>query len=171
MDADAHTTLNNLLILAAVSQNDKLMTNGQLFDIYTPTSARGLMRMWYGEGRTHNVLRVRNVVHAAMAHSRRLLDEIQFVSSPTDSPTTKRTMQRHTLILYHLRMVDSLGKSTRGIENLMQTYKDDAALTSQLYLIIREVKDFLVVIRDLGGETVSYADVESQGLLDTDAQR
>ena len=68
-------------------------------------------------------------------------------------------------------MVDSLGKSTRGIENLMQTYKDDAALTSQLYLIIREVKDFLVVIRDLGGETVSYADVESQGLLDTDAQR
>jgi hypothetical protein len=48
--------------------------------------------------------------------------------------------------LQHMRMVEGLAAAKGGIANLLQTYRDDAALTSQITLILTEIEDFLKVI-------------------------
>ena len=55
MESEAERTLSNLHVLSALSQNDKLNTNEDVFDIYAPTSLRGMWRTWYGERRGQNV--------------------------------------------------------------------------------------------------------------------
>ena len=54
MNSDAERTLGNLNVLSAMSQNDKLMTNEDHFNIYTPTTFRAIVRTWYGERRCHH---------------------------------------------------------------------------------------------------------------------
>ena len=151
MQADAERTLNNLCILAAISHNDKLCTMEDSFDIYAPTSLRGLWRMWYGERRGQNVQRVRQTVRAAIDFAQKSLEEVNALrdAAPNTSQITTDVMRLRidTMTLQHLRMVGALERSCGGLQNLLQTYKGDAALTSQLTLLIQEIRDFANMIR------------------------
>ena len=145
MNSDAERTLNNLHVLASVSHNDKLMTNEDLFDIYEPTSMRGLMRMWYGERRGQNVQRVRHTVRSGMTYAQQYLDESAHLGSTTGPMPTAR-LRGDTVALQHVRMVDALRASLSGLTNMLQTYREDAALTSQISGLVQEVTDFLTVL-------------------------
>jgi hypothetical protein len=153
MESEAERTLNNLHVLAALSHNDKLMSNEENFDIYTPTTFRGLFRTWYGEKRGQNVQRIRNTVRSAISFASRSLDEtnvlLQQDFSPhgvVPSPESMMQLRVDTMALQHVRMVDALCSSRVGLLNLLQTYRDDAALASQITLIAQEITDFMSVI-------------------------
>ena len=119
MNSDAERVLSNLHVLSAVSQNDKLMTNDDQFDIYIPTSARGLVRMWYGEKRGTNMARVRNTVRSAMTIASSLLDEASGLLREINDRTTEQgKMKMDTLIVHHIRMCDALETSCNGLKKL-----------------------------------------------------
>ena len=77
MQSDVERTLRNLVVIGALSHNDKLMTNDDVFDIYIPTTMRALLRTWYRENRGHNVARIRSTVSSAIEFSKRALMEIR----------------------------------------------------------------------------------------------
>lgn len=142
MQADAERTLSNLYILAALSHNDKLMTNEDSFDIYSPTSLRGLLRMWYGERRSQNVERVRQTIRAGIRYATQSLEDAN-----TLRVTPNLRFQYDTILLQHLRMLGALKASRLGLENLVQTYRDDAALKAQLQMIVSEADDYIRVLQ------------------------
>lgn len=149
MNTDGELILSNLCVLAALSQNDKLCTLGESFDIYAPTSLRGLVRMWNGERRNHNVQRVRQTVRAGIAIAQKSVEDThalrEAAATATASDMTMR-LRIESLALQHLRMVGALHRASGGLRNLLRTYQEDAALASQITLIISEVDDFVRII-------------------------
>ena len=134
--AECERTLHNLHVLGAISHNDKLLTNGDNFDIYSPTSVRGAMRMWHGENRMQNIRRVRQTVTSGMAFATLLFGD-------AESFKTDATIFRFdTTILQYRRMCDALQKASIGLSNLQQTYRDDMMMSSQINLLVEEIDDF-----------------------------
>lgn len=145
MEASAEVTLSNLHVLAALSHNDKLMTASEIFSIYAPTTMRAVMRMWYGEQRAQNVLRVRQTVRAAVAYAAKSHEDAQsLMAVPAEDPAMR--LRIDTIAVQHLRMVEGLRRARHGIAHLLQTYRDDAALASQVTLVMEEIDAFLGVM-------------------------
>jgi|TARA_E500000178_G_scaffold340351_1_gene382948 hypothetical protein len=160
MQSDAERTLNNLNILAVLSQNDKLLTNDDTFDIHAPTTMRAMYRFWSGEKRSTNIQRVRICVRSAKDYIWRSLEEVNAMGSTSCPPSPESStngdfhlitpdstmhLKLKTTLMQHLRMSDALKRSQKGIHNLLQTYRDDPALTSQVQVIVDEISDFLAV--------------------------
>lgn len=157
MQSEAERTLNNLHVLAVLSQNDKLLTNDDSFDIHAPTTMRAIRRFWSGERRGTNVQRVRICVRSAIDFVSKSLEESTALSSvpspssphsdstPIDTPDTLR-LRIETIAMQHFRMLDALKRASKGLANLLQTYRDDPALASQVQLIVNEISDFATVI-------------------------
>lgn len=152
--SDAERILTNLYVLATLTHNDKLMTNGDIFCVYTPTTLRALFRGWYGEGRVHNLQRVRECVRGGVRHAISLYEEARLAqdacekaSSEMARPDVREEVLRFrvdTLWRQHVRMCEALDGARVGISHLHQTYRDDAALVSHVLLIMRELDDFAV---------------------------
>lgn len=147
MQTEVERILGNLHVLGALSHNDKLMTNEDAFDIYIPTTWRGLMRSWYGERRGQNVARIRSTVRGAIEFSQRTLTDIRAYNTQTITEDVDvNTLRRETMELQFRRMMDGLRRARDGLSNLIQTYRDDAALSSQIRLLNEEIGDFLSVM-------------------------
>ena len=152
LQTDTERILANLHVLGALTHNDKLMTNDGTFDIYAPTTLRCAVRMWYREGRSTNVVRIRTTVKDAIDTSHRILNDIRAYNAHNSSGNASSeevdatTLRRDTMIRQFHRMIDGLKRSREGLENLMQTYRDDASMTSQIRLIDGEIGDFLEVM-------------------------
>lgn len=147
MQADVERILVNLHVLGALSHNDKLMTNEDAFDIYIPTTLRGMMRSWYGERRGQNVARIRSTVRGGIEFSQRTLTDIRAYNTRSIAEEVDvNTLRRETMELQFRRMIDALRRARDGLTNLIQTYRDDAALSSQIRLINGEIGDFLSVM-------------------------
>lgn len=146
MDTEAERALSNLHVLAALSHNDKLLTNDDHFDIYYPTTWRAIMRTLYGERRTHNVQRVRNTVRLGIDAARRSLDDAHALGNLREGCDPQLLLRRDGIVLQHLRMVDALTMARGGLRNLMRTYQEDAAHTSQIRLVIEEIDAFCTII-------------------------
>lgn len=142
MQTDEERAVANLHVIGALSHNDKLQTRDSSFAIYVPTSLRGLVRTLYGESRLQNVERIQQTVRTSMACAERLLDEARLVGH-SPSSTTVRVQ---SAAVRHVRVCEALAASCTGIQNLAQTYRDDAALMSQLKRVVGEIDDFLHVI-------------------------
>ena len=157
MEVDAERTLHNLRVLAALSQNDKLLTNEDTFDIHPPTTTRALMRFWSGERRANNVQRVRICVRAAMEFISKTLDEASAFHTAGGGELTPYHAVGHTfdtarlrvetIATHHFRMLRALIDAGAGLCNLLQTYRDDPALVAQVQLISDEGGDYVRVIR------------------------
>lgn len=148
MQSDAERTLSNLHVLGALSHNDKLLTNDDVFDIYQPTALRGLVRFWYGERRDQNAQRIRHHVHAAVGYAKQALEDAEALGdavSAAQAPESMR-LRMDTAALQHFRMLDALVRACAGLRNLLQTYRDDAAFSAQLALVVTEVEDFVRII-------------------------
>lgn len=147
MQSEAERTLNNLRVLAALSHNDKLMTNDDAFDIHVPTTLRALIRTWYGERRGQNVQRIRQTLRAAMQFASKTLEESNSMLRTHTNDDAAMKCRLDTMVLQHFRMVDALTKAKQGLLNLIQTYREDAALSSQIELLTEEVDDFMRVVQ------------------------
>jgi hypothetical protein len=147
MDADSERTLTNLHIVAALSHNDKLMTNEDSFDIYSPTSFRGLFRSWYGERRFANITKIRQCVRSAIQFASKSLDDAFFLIDSANPQSEQTLFRIQTLLLQHTRMLDGLSRSRVGLANIIQTYRDDSASSSQVQLIIEEIEGFLNLMK------------------------
>jgi len=143
MQVDAERTLHNLHVLSVLSHNDKLMTNADTFDIYAPTSLRGLFRTWYGENRSCNLQRVQDTVRSGMAFASKFLDDANVL---LDAQLDSMRLRINTIVMQHIRMCDGMQCAKHGLWNLMQTYRDDPALMSQIRFIVTEIDDFIVVM-------------------------
>lgn len=165
MDSSAERTLNNLHVLSAISHNDKLMTNDDSFDIYVPTSLRGMLRMWYGERRSQNVQRVRQTVRDGIAFASRSLDEATAVLHTLGESDMAR-LRVATTVLQHARMVSALERCRGGLRNLRQTYREDAALASQITLLIEEIDDFVRVMLPHSSQLRSRCGMSLPALID-----
>lgn len=149
MDVNSEQTLRNLHVLGALSHNDKLMTNEDTFDIYSPTSLRGVLRMWYRENRMHNIDRVRVTIKRAIQYVERTLEEATTSSTTSHAAswqTTTIMVRLGTVIEHHIRMMNALNRARYGLWNLMQTYREDAAVASQINLIVEETNSFLTLM-------------------------
>lgn len=144
MDSETERALKNLLVLTEMTHNDKLMTNGDCFYIYTPTSLRGFVRYWSGEDRLHNIERIRQTIHSAFACVQTSIPTISRVSTSPKSKVSR--VQDGIAVLKHLRIVKALAASRIGLRNMLQTYHNDATIKTQLQIIIDEVEDFLTVL-------------------------
>ena len=135
-------TLNNLHVLSAMCHNDKLMTNNDMFNIYSPTTCRGLLRTWYGEDRSHNIRRIRQTVDDGIAACSKLLQETNFMLESPLPRDDQLCLRIDSMAMRHIRMCDGVCKAKEGLQNMLQTYRDDAGFASQLQLIVLEIGDF-----------------------------
>ena len=145
MQADMDKTLRNLGVIAALKQNDKLMTEGEFFTVYVPTAVRSLWRTYYRESRETNMARVAECVRRAKSFVTNTISE--HGSTETDFSQQNDTVQmkfhRHSQVQLCTRVLTALSEATVGLDNLQQTYADDAALLVRLRQIKSEVTDFL----------------------------
>lgn len=148
MQAEAERTLNNLNVLAALSHNDKLLTNDDCFNIHAPTTFRAMYRFWSGERRGTNVTRIRNCIRSAIEFVKSSLEEVTAVSTMEGGQVSLdvNKLRLETTAVQHFRMVNALSKCRGGIGNLLQTYRDDPALASQIQCLVEEITDFLKVL-------------------------
>ena len=142
MNTSDELTLENLHVLASISHNDKLLTNRDRFDIYSPTSVRGAYRMWLGESRHGNVQRVRATIRSAVQFCHHSLQAIEELLACNDLE-----MRTRVEILNFTRMFYALQHSRSGIENLLQTYKEDPGLRSHIELTLGDIDAFLCLMQ------------------------
>lgn len=156
---DGTITLQNLGVIAALSQNDKINTKDDHFTIYYPTTLRGFARcMYYGEGREHNVQKISKCIRDAKAYITTCMNEIVTDDvSESSTGTFMRKMSLNHKSQTCARMIASLQNSISGINSLKVTYKDDASCTSKLECLIHEIEDFLETTRALSTSSSGLA--------------
>ena len=137
---DDDRILQNLHVLSTVSHNDKLMTNDYYFNVYQPTTLRGAFRMFYRENREQNVSHIRSLVQTAIRAATHAREEANELAG--------RNMKIRAAFsaLKSQRLLEALTASCSGLENLMTTYRDDAALMSQMRIIVQEIRDYCAII-------------------------
>lgn len=166
MNSETETCLYNLHVLASLQHNDKLITNEDSFGIHVPTSLRGAIRFWYGEGREQNVKRVRLCVRTAMNFCSSSFHEVMAMQTGEKTEGSDVMRMKITAIVYqHRRMMDGLKQAREGLKNFLHTYRDDATFHSQIGLLISEVDDFIAGFSQESSLTPPFANAESRGSL------
>ena len=143
--ADVEKMLRNLGVLAALKQNDKLLTEGEFFAIYVPTAMRSAYRMYYRESREQNMTRVAECIRNAKVFVTTTISEHGTVLDMTanSNQTVAMRMHRHSQIQMCSRVLAALSECILGLENLQQTYVDDAALLVKIRQMKTDILDFL----------------------------
>ncbi len=152
MQADVDKTLRNLGVMAAVKQNDKLITEAEFFTIYTPTTFRAMWRMfYYKENREQNIMRVTECMRNARVFITSVLSEY---GNSNEEQRTNDTiairLHRATQVQTCARMAQALSESLSGLDNLCETYVDDAAIMVKIRQLKQENIDFIESTRKVG---------------------
>ena len=137
MQTEVEIMLRNINVVASCMPNDKLNTDGSLFSIYVPTSIRGLWRFLYREGRESNVSDIQSCIRQATAFIQHTMQ------NRVISHTFHGKLKAATELQQCHRMMEALKRASQGIDNLTQTYKDDASIVSKLKMIEHEIEDFV----------------------------
>jgi hypothetical protein len=152
MQADVDKTLRNLGVMAAIKQNDKLITEGEFFTIYTPTTLRALWRMMNRENREQNIQRVTDCMRNARVFITSVLSEYgQNDDRDHWCETVAIKLHRATLLQVCSRVLQALSESLNGLDNLCETYTEDAAMTVKIRQLKQENMDFIESTRKIGG--------------------
>jgi hypothetical protein len=137
MQTETEIMLRNIKVVASLMPNDKLNTEAALFSIYVPTSMRGLWRFWEREHREANISRVQSCIRQAIVI-------IQTVLQTRDNADTFRArFQMTTEMQQCRRIMDALLEARIGLQNLAQTYRDDASAVAKLIMVDHEIEDFV----------------------------
>lgn len=146
MQSDADKIQRNLGVIAALKQNDKLLTEGDFFTIYVPTAMRSLMRTVWRESRELNLMRVAECIRNAKSFVTNAISEHGIVSRDILAQTTdtvQMKFHRHSQVQLCSRILTSLSECTTGLDNLTHTYADDASFLVKIRQIKTEVTDFI----------------------------
>ena len=152
MQADMDMTLRNLGVLAALRQNDKLLTEGEFFTIYTPTTFRAIYRTVFRESREQNMLRVTSCLRNARTFVTSVVSEYA-PREDTGAESVSVRLHRQTQIQLCTRVLNSLSESLQGLDNLCETYSDDAAMLVKIRQLKDEVVDFLESSRQVAAQS------------------
>lgn len=158
MQANLDVTLRNLGVLSALRQNDKLLTEGEFFTIYTPTTWRALYRTLHRESREQNMLRVTSCLRNARTFVASVVSEY----GPTEDAAADLIsvrLHRQTQIQLCTRVLNALSESLQGLDNLCETYSDDAAMLVKIRQLKDEVVDFLETSRQVAAQSVVMQNV------------
>lgn len=154
MNGETDVTLRNLGVLAAIRQNDKLLTEGDFFTISTPTTYRALLRTVYRESREQNMQRVSMCLRSARTFVTSIVAEFgQGGETATEAISSR--VHRHTQLQLCTRMIHALSEAIQGLDNLTETYNDDAALLVRIRQLKDEVVDFLETTRHIAPESAA----------------
>lgn len=157
MSTDTDKVLRNLGVIAALKQNDKLLTEGEFFAVYVPTVMRGVLRFAWGETRELNIKRIgetidraKTFVTSTMAeHSHMSPGDAQVLAEDSAGSMQMR-LYRRTQVQQCTRVIQSLSEINSGLDNLVETYRDDAGLVVRLRNIKQEVNDFVETTQFVG---------------------
>lgn len=139
--------LRNLVTMSSVKQNDKLLTEGEFFAVYTPTALRGLCRYWWKENRETNMMRIVEVVRSAKQFVTQCISEHEKSNDDTMSMSWRLHVQHD--IQASTRLMKALAETVRGLENLKETYCDDVGTVSQLDTLKDEIVSFLTITNNV----------------------
>ena len=124
MDCLADQSAQNLKTLSTLKSNQKLITTHVIWGIQEVSMLGGLYRRWFGEDRITNISRV--------------------------SETIKNTIIKCKLLAYtddhafeYKRLMQTLKESIMGLKVLLNTYRDDISICSQINIIIENVENFV----------------------------
>ena len=148
MNGDIDRVLRNLGVVASLKQNDKLQTEGEFFAIYVPTAMRGFVRLLTRETREINITRTTECIRAAKTFVTSTMAEHSDGMEVCTTLTMKINWTSQVQICS--RVLKTLGDVNGGLENLCQTYRDDAALVCRIGNLQDEVKDFVANTRMIG---------------------
>ena len=132
MNAEAERALRNLTIVALLKQHDKLLTLADTFVVHPPSYVRGVYRLWCGESRDNNIMRLTETVDAAFRF-------IWSVHTPMQGDVRHRELAAS-------RMQQALGEAATGLSNLIDTYTEDSTMQVRLRLLVQHIEDTLAVI-------------------------
>lgn len=138
---DVEKTLRNLGVLAQMKQHDKLLTEGEYFAIYVPTTFRSAYRFLYSETREQNMVRVSECIRQAKYAVTRTLSEHSQSDSETHTMSLQLLRREESAVCY--RVISALGECLSGLDNMALTYRDDTALVVRIQQIKGDVTDFL----------------------------
>lgn len=144
--SDLDKIQRNLGVIAVLKQNDKLLTEGEYFTVHVPTAFRSVWRMWHRESREQNLIRVAECIRMAKTFVTNTISE-HGVNANDNILRSSDTMQmkflRHNQIQLCSRILTALSEATHGLDNLTQTYTDDASLLVKIRQLKTEVIDFI----------------------------
>jgi len=155
--------LRNINVVASLMPNDKLNTEGGTFAVYVPTATRGAWRYWASETREANLTRVQSAVRQAKTFISGVADEQQ--AEAEDSKVRTR-VQASIRSRQCIRMLDALKKASGGLENLCQTYRDDASIVAKINMVRDEIDDFVGVVCREHGAPRRLASLEHANYVD-----
>ena len=137
--------MRNLGVLGSLKQNDKLLTEGEFFAIYVPTAFRSAYRMFYRESREQNMNKVSECIRSAKIFVTTTISEHGTENDvrSSNTETVSMRMHRHQQVQVCGRVLTALTEAVHGLDNLIQTYIDDAALIVKIKQLKTEVIDFL----------------------------
>ena len=154
MQQENELTLRNMSVIAALAQNDKLMTDTEPFSVYMPTSIRGVVRFWYGETRTSNISKIQSCIRFAKAYITTTLSE--YSGSAPEREAFSVQICNQEKMQFCVRMLDTLRRCIIGLENLKQTYRDDVTTGCLLQSLVDEINDFIVTTDTVVQSNESY---------------
>ena len=145
MQVDVDKILRNLGVLGSLKQNDKLLTEGEFFAIYVPTAWRSLYRTFYRESREQNMKKVDECIRSAKAFVTTTISEhgTEHDIRTLDTESVPMRMHRHEQVQVCSRVLACLTDAVDGLDNLTQTYVDDAALIVKIKQLKSDVIDFI----------------------------
>lgn len=137
MQTEVENMVRNMNVVASLMPNDKLNTETPLFSVYIPTSVRGLWRLWNREHRESNIAQIQSCVRQATAFIQATMQNEVLSNSYAGK------MKLATELQHCHRTMESLNNAKIGLENLCQTYRDDASIVAKINMIKHEIEDFL----------------------------
>ena len=137
METEVEIILRNVNVVASLMPNDKLNTEGNLFSVFAPTSFRGVVRLFYREDRETNVSRIQSTIRQAKTFVSNTM-QYEIVSNNFNG-----RMKLTTQLQQCSRMMSALKAAVQGLENITQTYKEDASIVAKLNMLKYEIEDFI----------------------------
>ena len=139
--------LTNLKILSQIRANDKLSkdTEGTLI-IDKPYMGQGAVRWWYSDSRDNTVEHLEKIIQDTF----KIIDEVYSseITQHNGSDIENNYYYKHSLPNNYFKSENSsqlqrfsieLNNSTKGLENLKITYKDDIKICSRVDVIIEKI--------------------------------
>lgn len=143
MSSTVYDLLKQLDIIGSICQNDKLCTQKGVVDVYRPSSIRGLQRWWTGENRSVNLQQVRLIVDRSCDTATMLLERLRNARDATTSIDGALVfMDRAGLVQVCNSLLEALKRSVGGLQNLVETYKDDYVTSAEIRLMADQVTLF-----------------------------
>lgn len=145
------TICRNLNVLSEISDGDKLLTRGELIEIDKWSSLQWLTRKLYGQGSVLNLDVVeRNINEAEGLIYLFLQSENQIIHIKPEHENgillmASRLKNGQTIN----RLKSSIEAALKGLERLLQSYKDQSASRSRIDNLIIKGKDSLKTINNL----------------------